>query len=83
VSTDDELVKVLRAISTADERGVPLNNKTLAETLGWDLEHVAAALDNAKQQSLIWGARGGHKPGPWFADLEVTVQGKRLLRGRR
>jgi hypothetical protein len=52
----------------------------LAASLGWDLEHVAEALGMAKQQSLIWGQRGGHKPGPWFSELEVTVQGDRLLR---
>jgi hypothetical protein len=81
VSTEHELVRILRAISLADEGGTPLDNETLAAALGWDLERVAAALDTAKQQSLIWGVRGGHKPGPWFADLEVTVQGKRFLRG--
>jgi hypothetical protein len=81
VSTEDELLAVLRAISIAEQRGQPLDNETLAATLQWDLERVAAVLGSAKQRSLIWGARGGHKPGPWFADLEVTVQGKRLIRG--
>ncbi len=80
MSTDDELVKILRAISVADERGTPLDNESLAVKLRWDLERVAAALDTAKQQSLVWGVRSGRKPSPWFTDLEVTVQGKRLLR---
>lgn len=80
MSIDDELVRVLRAIARADERGDPLDNQTLAATLGWDLERVAEALESAKQRSLIWGQRGGHKPGPWFSELEVTVQGDRLLR---
>ena len=82
MSSDDELSQVLRAISIADEKGQPLDNQMLATTLGWDLKDVAAALDTAKERSLIWGIRGSQKPSPWFAELEVTVQGKRLLRGR-
>ena len=80
MSPEHELIEILRAVLDADEQDAPLDNEMLATALGWDLDHVAASLSEAKQLSLIWGNRGARKPGPWFTDLEVTVQGRRLLR---
>jgi hypothetical protein len=40
---------------------------------------VASILEDAKERSLIWGQRSGDKPGPWFKELELTVQGRRFL----
>lgn len=82
MSTEIELLDLLRAVLNADEEDQLLDNETLAAVLGWNLDRVAASLHEAKEQSLIWGHRGARKPGPWFSDLEVTVQGKRLLRSR-
>jgi hypothetical protein len=83
MSSDQDLLSLLRAVLDADEKDVQLDNETLATTLGWDLDQVAGLLDEAKRMSLIWGHRGSRKPGPWFTELEVTVQGKRRLRTAR
>ena len=76
----DDLASALRALLAADERDTPLDNASLAAELGWDLARTSACLEAAKEQSMIWGQRGSQKPGPWFADIEVTMQGRRYLR---
>ena len=78
--SDDERVRaLLREIQRCDETGSLADNAVLAKALGWNAVEVAAELASAKDRSLIWGVRGGHKPAPWYSELEVTVQGKRFL----
>ena len=80
MSADDDLLGVLRAVLAVEDSDAPADNEVLATSLGWDLERVSAALEQAKELKLIWGHRGSRQPGPWFTELEVTVQGKRRLR---
>jgi len=75
-----ELTAMLHLVREADERGDPADNETLASAMDCDLSRVAALLGVAKQRSLIWGQGGPRKPGPWFSELELTVQGQRFLR---
>jgi hypothetical protein len=82
MSSDDELMVVLELIQGGEESGVLHNNGSLASALGWSPQAVADLLAGAKQRSLIWGMRGGAKPQPWFNDLELTVQGRRVLSPR-
>lgn len=77
--SDDQLVQMLRLIERGDQTDQLADNAILAEQLKWTLAEVAACLQTAKDRSLIWGHRSGEKPAPWFTDLEVTVQGRRLL----
>jgi hypothetical protein len=74
-SDDERLARVLAAIQ-ADQLA---DNSTLSKALRWSLEDVAACLAEAKERKFIWGARGGAKPAPFYAELEVTVQGRRFL----
>lgn len=80
MSTDADIARALAALLAADDAGEPLDNELLAKRLGWDLVVTAACLEDMKERSLVWGVRGARKPGPWFSELEVTVQGKRFLR---
>jgi len=78
-ATDTDLRRVLRAIQLGDESNELANNARLAAALSATLEEIATLLSDAKERSLIWGQRSGDKPGPWFNDLELTVQGRRYL----
>ena len=80
MSDDQELLDLLRVVAAGDDANELANNSVLSKRLGWDLEKVAACLQVAKDRSLLWGQRNGDKPAPWFNDLEITVQGRRLLR---
>jgi hypothetical protein len=71
---------LLRVVMAGDDANELANNAVLSKKLGWDLEAVAACLQEAKDKSLLWGQRNGDKPAPWFNDLEITVQGRRFLR---
>lgn len=71
---------VLAVIQQGDEHDALVDNAIIAKRLGFDLERVAALLEDAKERSLVWGRRTGDKPAPWFSELEVTVQGRRLLK---
>lgn len=71
---------VLAVIQDGDEHDALVDNAIIAKRLGFDLERVAALLEDAKERSLVWGRRTGDKPAPWFSELEVTVQGRRLLK---
>jgi len=83
VAIDDRLMADLLAVVQAgDDGGTPVNNAAIAKSLGWDLEAVAAYLHDAKERSLVWGQRSGDKPAPWFNELEITVQGRRILRAQ-
>lgn len=79
--TDDRLmVELLGVVLNGDDSGAPVDNSIIAARLGWDLEAVATCLHEAKERSLVWGQRSGDKPAPWYKELEITVQGRRLLR---
>ena len=80
--TDPQLVSILTAVQHADDTDTLLDNDGIAEALGLSLDVVAEWLTAAKQRSLVWGIRGGHRPAPWYTDLEVTVQGRRFLAAR-
>jgi hypothetical protein len=77
---DGQMVKLLGVVLKGDDSGTPVDNSIIAARLGWDLEAVAHCLHEAKERSLVWGQRSGDKPAPWFKELEITVQGRRLLR---
>ena len=79
--TDDlKMVQLLAVVLGGDDSGTPVDNSIIAKRLGWDLEVVAKLLNEAKERSLVWGQRSGDKPAPWFKELEITVQGRRLVR---
>jgi hypothetical protein len=79
--TDDlKMVQLLAVVLGGDDSGTPVDNAIIAKRLGWDLEVVAKLLNEAKERSLVWGQRSGDKPAPWFKELEITVQGRRLVR---
>jgi hypothetical protein len=79
-SDDQHMVDMLAVVLTGDDSGAPVDNSIIAARLGWNLETVASCLNEAKERSLVWGQRSGDKPAPWFKELEITVQGRRLLR---
>ena len=79
---DQEMVKLLAVVLSGDDSGAPVDNSIIAARLGWNLETVATCLNEAKERSLVWGQRSGDKPAPWFKELEITVQGRRLLRSK-
>ena len=76
------MVQLLGVVLKGDDSGAPVDNSMLASRLGWDLEAVATCLHEAKERSLVWGQRSGDKPAPWYKELEITVQGRRLLRSQ-
>lgn len=80
MSDDIQMCALLGVVQDGDDTGVPVDNRLIATRLGWDLEAVASCLNEAKERSLVWGQRSGDKPAPWFNELEITVQGRRLLR---
>lgn len=77
---DDRMALALGVIATGDDSDLPVDNAMIATRLGWSLDEVAMCLQDAKERSLVWGRRTGDKPAPWFNELEITVQGRRLLR---
>jgi hypothetical protein len=79
VSIDNELSRLLKAVRDADFADAPVDNDMLAAALQLSLVDVAARLQEAKARSFVWGLSSGRQPGPWFTDLEVTVQGQRFL----
>ena len=79
-SNDKHMVDMLGIVLKGDDSGAPVDNSIIAARLGWNLEAVASCLHEAKERSLVWGQRSGDKPAPWFKELEITVQGRRLLR---
>jgi hypothetical protein len=77
---DEELLSMLRLIRDADAASEPIDSQSVARRLGWADERTASVLAEARGALLIWGVRIGGRPAPCFADLELTVQGQRLLR---
>ena len=82
LANDQNMAKLLAVVLSGDDSGTPVDNSIIAKRLGWDLEAVASCLNEAKERSLVWGQRSGDKPAPWFKELEITVQGRRLLRSQ-
>jgi hypothetical protein len=72
--TDDDLLTMLRAIDAASG---PLDSSSVARRLGWTAATTASSLSDAKASMLVWGIRVG---GTSYEDIELTVQGRRLLR---
>jgi hypothetical protein len=78
-ATDDQLVAMLRTIGEHDGSTEPLDNRSLGRCLGWTAVQTADSLAAAKARLLIWGIRVGGSPAPSFEEIELTVQGRRLL----
>ncbi len=76
---NDQLVAMLRIIGERDSSAEPLDNRSLGRCLGWTAAQTADSLAAAKARLLIWGIRVGGSPAPCFEDIELTVQGRRLL----
>lgn len=74
------VLAMLQVVADAGERSDPLDSTLLANTLGWSDAAVATSLAEARRRLLIWGMRVGGAPAPRFEDIELTVQGRRLLR---
>ena len=83
VSSEDELARLLQAVRDGDFADAPVDNEMLAAALQVSLVSVAACLQEATARSLVGGVRGGRQPGPWYTDLELTVQGQRFLSARQ
>jgi len=81
MSESDRLLILLAAVDHADDEAV--TNERLVAALGWSAEEVAESLEAAQAQMLVWGLRNGGVPKPHFEDVELTVQGQRLLRSNR
>ena len=79
MSSEEEMTQLLRAVKDGDLAGAPVDNEMLAAVLKLPLVSIASCLQEAKERSFVWGVRSGRQPGPWYEELEVTVQGKRFL----
>jgi hypothetical protein len=77
--TAEELLALLRVIDSGAGGTSSLDNAAVARRLGWTAAVTAASLGEAKAGMLIWGIRVGGTPAPCFEDLELTVQGRRML----
>jgi hypothetical protein len=78
-ATAEHLLTMLRAVADPDPAGTLLDSAALAQRLGWTDAETAVSLDVAKGRLLIWGIRVGGVPAPCFEDIELTVQGRRLV----
>ena len=79
MADDDRILELLAAVHQGAESGQPMSNGLLIERLGWPAADVAEWLSAARERLLIWGLRGSGNPRPQFYELELTVQGRRLL----
>jgi hypothetical protein len=82
-SSEIQLIHLLNAVRDGDFADAPVDNEMLAAALQLSLVETAARLQEAKARSFVWGLSSGRQPRPWFTDLELTVQGRRFLDGRR
>jgi hypothetical protein len=82
MSDDERLLQLLAAIQTGEDSDRLMTNDLLVKRLKWKPAEVAACLADAKQRMLLWGVPSGGTPKPYYEDLELTVQGRRLLAGR-
>jgi len=78
--SDDDLLALLRAVDDADDGAGTVSNDVVGRRLGWAALVVSERLTVAKDRLLVWGVRVGGKSGPCYDDLELTVQGRRMLR---
>jgi hypothetical protein len=76
---DDQLIAMLRTIRDRDATAEELDSVTLARHLGWTAAMTAATVAAAQSRLLIWGIRVGGTPAPCLEEIELTVQGRRLL----
>jgi hypothetical protein len=83
LTSENELARMLQIVKDGDDQDSLVDNGGLATALAWSLDDVGTCLADAKARSLIWGNRSGQRPGPWFTDLELTVQGRRFLAQHR
>jgi hypothetical protein len=77
--SDDDLLDLLRVVGDCAERSEPLDSTDVSRSLGWSDGVTASSLAEARARLLIWGTRVGGSPAPRFEDIELTVQGRRLL----
>ena len=75
----EDLVGLLRVVAESTKRSEPLNSSDLSRWLGWSDAVTAASLATARDLLLILGMRTGGSAAPRFEDIELTVQGGRLL----
>ena len=78
--SEECLVVMLRTIDDCAAGAGQLDSAALSRSLGWTAARTAASLDEAKGRLLVWAIRVGGSPAPCFEDIELTVQGRRLLR---
>lgn len=79
---DEQLGQLLALVAQGDDSNELVDNELLASALGWSDQAVADCLREARGRLLVWGTPGPRKPGPFFSDLVLTVQGTRFLRQR-
>jgi hypothetical protein len=79
MADDDRILDLLAAVQNGDESGRLMSNGLLVDHLGWTAAEVAEWLGTARARLLIWGLPGWGNPRPQFNELELTVQGRRLL----
>ena len=77
--SDHDLLAMLQIIGGLGVRAESLDSTTVSRKLGWADARTAASLGEAKARLLVWGIRVGGTPAPRFEDIELTVQGRRLL----
>jgi hypothetical protein len=77
---EQQILDLLRVVRDGDEANALVDNAILATRLGWKADVVATCLQIAKDRKLVWGNRTGDAAKRWFTELEVTVQGRRLLK---
>jgi hypothetical protein len=82
MADDEHILELLAAVRDGDESGSPMSNGLLVDRLGWTAVEVAEWLSAARERLLIWGLPGWGNPRPQFNELELTVQGRRLLETR-
>ena len=73
---------MLEAVRDGDFADAPMDNEMLAAALNLPLTSVALVVQEAEARSLLQGIRCDRQPAPWYADLELTVHGRRFLRDR-
>ena len=78
----DRILELLTAVRQGEESGQAMSDEMLVEHLGWSDVEVADWLCTARARLLIWGLPGSGNPRPQFNELELTVQGRRLLTAR-
>ena len=73
---------MLEAVRNSDFADAPMDNGMLAAALSLPLTSVALVVQEAEARSLLQGTRSDRQPAPWYADLELTVHGRRFLGDR-